>query len=155
MDIQNTRKTNLLALLRDYESATHFALVAGISEGYLSQVRSGHRSLGERKARVIEYNLGLESGWLDTPRDAPRRTTQSAIADDVAICEVESIPAPDTTAPSYPGEYSIRFTQNPRKTTGIALKEKQDLMRDLLDTELSAEQVRTIRSYLTVVAAQS
>lgn len=42
---------------------------------FLSQVLSGHRTLGEKAARKLEAETGRPSGWLDTvtPKEQPLR----------------------------------------------------------------------------------
>jgi len=154
MNIKRNRLENLLLLMRGYPRATHFARAANISEGYLSQIVNGSRSLGEEKAREIEQALGLEYGSLDRPRDAPITTLIGAIAEDAPAYEAVGIQTTDDHKISASNS-NIRYTAaRQRKPAIAALEEKNGLVRDLLDADLSAEQVRTIRSYLAVVAAQ-
>lgn len=46
---------------------TEFADIHGLDSSYLSQILNGHRSLGEKAARKMEAQIGIEAGSLDIP----------------------------------------------------------------------------------------
>jgi len=69
--INETRRHNLMTLVSQYETDAAFCFDAKIATGYLSQLKMGGkpvgngRNIGEKLARKIETNLGLERMVLD------------------------------------------------------------------------------------------
>lgn len=69
--INEIRRNNLLEMAKGYERDVDFAEALGIATGYLSQLKMGGkpigegRNIGEKLARKLESNLGLERGRLD------------------------------------------------------------------------------------------
>lgn len=75
MDINETRRENLLKLLADYRDRVNdgrehgllrdFGIASGVSDRQLSHLKSGRRNLGTATARLMEKSLGLPHGWMD------------------------------------------------------------------------------------------
>lgn len=53
-----------------------FAEKLGISGATWSMAKSGSRNIGDKLARQVEHQCGLEAGWLDVER-APEGLTQA------------------------------------------------------------------------------
>jgi hypothetical protein len=68
--VKDTRRANLEALIAAHGSIRELADAAGANAAHLSQIRNGFRSMGDTFARALERELGLETGWLDSPHDA-------------------------------------------------------------------------------------
>lgn len=71
MDIADIRKENLLSLMKDYKTQAEFAEVVDTDPAYISQLKKGRKSTGERitmgdeLARKIEVALKLPYGAMD------------------------------------------------------------------------------------------
>ena len=61
------RRASFRSLRSTFRSNTEFAeaLGDGFSDSYVSQLLSGHRSIGDEVADKIESRLALDPGWLD------------------------------------------------------------------------------------------
>lgn len=76
MNIKYIRRRNLQALINDYlfenpkSGKAGFADLVGIPASQLSQLTSDReiRNIGDVMARRIEASLGLDQGWMDSPR---------------------------------------------------------------------------------------
>lgn len=67
MDIKAIRIRNLQQIMRQRaESTAEFARTYGLDPSYLSQILNGHRGFGEKAARKMETQIGLQPGALDT-----------------------------------------------------------------------------------------
>jgi transcriptional regulator with XRE-family HTH domain len=72
MDIKEKRRQNLLLLIKENSSQKNLAKrleKANIDESYLSQMKTGSRSIGEKTARNIELCLNLPNLWMDGDLD--------------------------------------------------------------------------------------
>lgn len=65
MDIQNTRRIRLLALIDEYGSMAKMIKKTGINQSYLSQIKNGKVPFGEKIARDIEKKTKKPPRWLD------------------------------------------------------------------------------------------
>lgn len=65
--MKQIRKRNLLALVGTHRGAIkEFAEKHGIDPSHISQIKTGHRQLGENAAREMEKKIGLPSLALDS-----------------------------------------------------------------------------------------
>lgn len=80
MDIKTVRRDGLQYLVdtRTAGNKAEFGRKYGIDPTYLSQILNGHRSMGEKSARKLEGQIGLESGYFDNPLNAGRTLEQAA-----------------------------------------------------------------------------
>jgi hypothetical protein len=68
MDIYGKRRRSLKAIVGSHHGAiADFARKHDIDAGFMSQLLSGHRIIGEKVARKLEGQLNLSSGSLDEP----------------------------------------------------------------------------------------
>jgi len=66
MDIQDIRRKNLEQLIQEkYGNQAGFVRATGINQGELSAILRGMKSFGEKKARKLEQDAGLQPGQLD------------------------------------------------------------------------------------------
>lgn len=65
MENKDTRRANFLKLVSDFKTLKAFSEAADLDESYASQLKNGHREIGDRTARKIEGALKLPAGWLD------------------------------------------------------------------------------------------
>lgn len=67
MDIKDIRRENLLGLIREIGDGeiAELARKTGQDPSYLSQIKNGHRNLGNAAARNLEKALEKPKGWLD------------------------------------------------------------------------------------------
>ena len=69
-DLQKIRKTNLRALVREWEGPSNLARKLGYGgPSFVSQMLGTHKPVTEKTARLVEEKLDLPAGWLDTPHD--------------------------------------------------------------------------------------
>lgn len=74
------RRRNLAALIGTERGAiADFAEKVGYSDGYISQLLSGHRNIGEKVARKIEKAIGVRTKLLD--ETDPQYESNGAIED--------------------------------------------------------------------------
>ena len=152
MDTADTRYQNIQALLNRYEHDAQFADAAGISTSYLSQIKTRTRNLGEKAARRIEINLGLETGKLDEPGACagPRQDANEGNAqDDLETHQPTKTTAGPTIAARTRGSRPRRSLQPQVKD---AERAKYDLIQDLIRSDMTAEQVNEIHRYFLYVA---
>lgn len=72
-DIKSIRLANLKQLLATRPMSDRlWAAEFGISPGYLSQILSGHRQMGDQTADKIEKAVGLAAGQLSSPTKEQR-----------------------------------------------------------------------------------
>jgi Peptidase S24-like len=96
MDNKEIRLTNLLALVDEAGSKTELARRVGTNANYLTQITTGHRSVGDDLARDLEKGMSKAPGWLDhvhgdaVPAVNVRRIP---LFDTAAICEVSETPS--------------------------------------------------------------
>lgn len=73
MDIYDIRRGNLLRLLNEYKRQGKkdkvLASDSGLDTSYISQLKGGHKNIGDQTARQIEEHLNLEHGWMDREHD--------------------------------------------------------------------------------------
>jgi hypothetical protein len=65
MDIYEIRRVNFLKLLEKSHSDREFADATASTPSHVSQMKTGHRPIGDQVARRIEDKLHLEHGWMD------------------------------------------------------------------------------------------
>lgn len=152
MDTADTRYQNILALLNGYEHDAQFADAAGISTSYLSQIKTRTRNLGEKAARRIEINLGLDTGKLDEPgayAGSRQDADEGRAQDDLETHQPTPTPVGPTIAPR------ARW-RRPRRSLPPQVKEaeraKYDLIQDLIRSDMTAEQVNDIHRYFMYIA---
>lgn len=63
--LQDTRAKNLKTLIAEAGSQAKLADRIGVSASVVSQLSTGHRSIGEKLARKIETSTGRPLLWLD------------------------------------------------------------------------------------------
>lgn len=71
INIQDIRLENLKRLADINGGQEVLAERVGVSPPYISLLMTRKRPVTEKTARKWEQVLGLESGWLDTPKDGP------------------------------------------------------------------------------------
>lgn len=76
-----TRRNNLRILEQQYGSQAALAEAVDVSPGYVNQMLSGHRPIGEKSARRMEEALGFDVGWFDQLRSANMLAEASEVAD--------------------------------------------------------------------------
>lgn len=85
--IEDVRHENLLSLIDEYGAkfgqrgaATKLADAAGISPGYLSQLKMRRKGIGSITAEALEKAGGKPAGWMDTPRSmlTPNNAAEAA-----------------------------------------------------------------------------
>ena len=69
MGIYDTRRTNLRAILGNYDKDGDFGEKIGCDSSRLSQLKTGRANIGEAAARQIEKADGKPQGWLDIPTE--------------------------------------------------------------------------------------
>ena len=91
MDASEARHANLLDLERQLGTLEALAAKAGVSSGYLSQIKNKHkgRGMGKAVARRIEKKLDLPKGWMDTRDHAPM---QKVIGATTLVADFEVLP---------------------------------------------------------------
>ncbi len=67
MSIHDTRKENLLALIKRFGTQKAFADKADFPPTYVSQLVTDVRNVGGTTARKIETNLNLPKDWMESP----------------------------------------------------------------------------------------
>lgn len=77
MENKTVRRLNLDGLIAQFGTIAALAKATGTVANYLSQVRNGHRDMGDDIARRLEDALNKKTGWLDS--------LQFSSADDVMI----------------------------------------------------------------------
>lgn len=78
MEIVDTRRARLAQLIRErYESQADFVAKTGINQGEVSALLK-NKSFGEKKARKIEADCGLPTGWLDASGEPEKQTVSAA-----------------------------------------------------------------------------
>ena len=61
--------SNLLKLIDEYGTQAKLADVIGFDASFISQLKTGHRPMGEKVARSIEASTGRPPLWMDEPAD--------------------------------------------------------------------------------------
>lgn len=61
------RRTRILEQVANFKSISAFARQYNLDAGYLRQIKTGQRNVGEKVARDLEEAIGLPLGWLDIP----------------------------------------------------------------------------------------
>ena len=67
---QQARVKNLIKLINEYGTQAKLAEVTGFDASFISQLKTGHRPMGEKVARSIEASTGRPPLWMDTPGDS-------------------------------------------------------------------------------------
>lgn len=70
METRDIRLSNLLDLSSGYGKIVDFCRKVGMNPSYYSQIKSGKKAIGDDIARKVERALGLDRGYLDTPKNA-------------------------------------------------------------------------------------
>lgn len=68
---QHVRRWVALSDARAHSPESSFAQSVGLNASHWSQIKRGHRHIGERLARQIESLGGLPRGYLDSEHSAP------------------------------------------------------------------------------------
>ena len=63
--VRQTRSKRLAELMATFDNQYEAADEIGLSQSYLNRLMHGHEPFGEKIARQIEHNFGLEFGALD------------------------------------------------------------------------------------------
>lgn len=71
MDIGEIRRANLNRLVAKLGGQKELAEMLGVTTGYISQMQTGHRAIGEKTARKIEGAAKLSQGWMDIEHPGP------------------------------------------------------------------------------------
>lgn len=64
-EVQAKRRKRLLELVETFDNQYEAAEEIGFSQSFISRLINGHEPFGERLARKIEENFGLDFGSLD------------------------------------------------------------------------------------------
>lgn len=91
----NRRRRLALLIDRKYGTQAEFVRATGENQGEVSGLLSGKKSFGEKKARKIELESGIPSGWLDLAAGGEADLT--GIPNERGVMHAE--PAP--SAPAY------------------------------------------------------
>ena len=81
MSSKEFRQANLKKLIIAYNTQVVLAAKVGLSAGYVSQLVTGTRKMGDDVARRIESVLELPNSWMDLPHDgdsAPEQKSQGS-----------------------------------------------------------------------------
>jgi hypothetical protein len=67
-ETQRTRALNVRAAMHSAGGWEELGHLCGLSPAFLKQIASDNaqRSIGERLARKLEFDLGVPKGWLDS-----------------------------------------------------------------------------------------
>lgn len=79
METKDIRLENLLALSSSYKRNTQFCERIKMNPTYFSQLKTHRKTIGDDLARRIEEILGLQRGYLDTPKGESAEATQSHV----------------------------------------------------------------------------
>lgn len=86
MSIADTRRANLRRVAEGFRTQGEFAGHADLSNTYANHLLTGYRNIGEKSARKIEENLGLGSGFLDSPIES------ASAAETAPAIQISSVP---------------------------------------------------------------
>lgn len=79
MSAAEYRRAHLLRLLDDCDSMQEAAKRLGVSQPYISQIKSRARNMGSPTARNIEQKMSYPPGYMDLPPEQAE-SLQSSIA---------------------------------------------------------------------------
>ncbi len=115
MQIQDIRRARLAQLIREnYESQADFVTKTGENQGEISALLKT-KSFGEKKARKIESECGLPTGWLDAPASIENTTVIALHPDDPLPDDMVSVP-----------ESRIEFSAGNGRTASYELVEDEE-----------------------------
>jgi hypothetical protein len=77
-EMHEIRRKNVARLVDHYTTQQALADALQTSPGYIYQIVSGYRNVGERSARNIEASTGMPEGWLDQPHPPDTSADQPA-----------------------------------------------------------------------------
>lgn len=93
MEVKAIRLNNLLTLLSRYKTINEFCEFIEMEPSYLSQIKGGRKSIGDRWARRLESKFGMELGELDALFPAQQPVEREPEADVMAVAlAIESLP---------------------------------------------------------------
>lgn len=93
MEVKAIRLNNLLALLSRYKTINEFCKFIEMEPSYLSQIKGGRKSIGDRWARRLESKFGMELGELDALFPAQQPVEKEPEADVMAVAlAIDSLP---------------------------------------------------------------
>ena len=69
VDMTNIRSESLLLLIDEYGGQAKLAAALDVTPGYINQLKTARRGIGEKSARTIEIKLDLPEGWMDVAHD--------------------------------------------------------------------------------------
>lgn len=75
METRDIRLQNLLDLAAGYKRNAEFCEKIEMNPTYFSQIKTGRKAIGDDRARRIEEALGLQRGYLDTPKTEDKAET--------------------------------------------------------------------------------
>lgn len=131
MDIVRIRIENLKRLASRYPRTADFVREFGLDSSYISQLLNGHRSFGEKSARKMEQQIGLQPMELDRHSEGETdNVAPTAIEGWVPLISYvqagEWVEAIDLYEPGY-GE-QVRATTVPHSESTFALRVEGDSM---------------------------
>lgn len=62
---EDVRRGNLKRLIAKYGTQAELAIAAGVTSGYITQLKQNKRPFNEKTVKMLEVALNLESGWFD------------------------------------------------------------------------------------------
>lgn len=95
VDNKTIRRLNLLGLIDQHGTIARLAKATNSVANYLSQVKNGHRDMGDDQARRLEAALSKEKGWMDTPQFG---SPDEAMSQTEALQILQSLKAGDREA---------------------------------------------------------
>ena len=91
MDIKQTRRRRFAELEREVGGQSELIRITGLAQAYVSNLKTGHTSFGEKAARKIEKLAGKPYLWLDAV--SVRSVDLSEIERQIDVL-LESVPEP-------------------------------------------------------------
>lgn len=112
MDIKDIRRAALQRLVdsRCGGSKAEYGRRYGIDPTYLSQLLTGHRSIGEKSARKLEAAAGVDDGYLDNPINAGLSQDQAADMAGAGVRAYDSLDELDPEAYAFVPIYDIKLS---------------------------------------------
>ena len=91
MSIKDTRRRKLAELEREVGGQSELISKTGLAQAYLSNLKTGHASFGEKAARKLEKLAGKPYLWLD---DVSIKSVDLGEIDRQINVLLESVPEP-------------------------------------------------------------
>jgi hypothetical protein len=90
MENKDLRREKLKAIIAGFRTLKDCGEALGVEPVVLSQLKNGHRNVGQAIARRIEAKLGKPRGWMDTPDD-PTASMLAALGADKMLLQLIDI----------------------------------------------------------------